>query len=344
MTTHYHFVVAVDFGTTYSSVTFHQRPFGDELKDVADKHPKLTSIRNYPGAPASKMGDISETPTELLYSDGQTFYGYDAWNKWGGNIHRQGILLQWFKLLLDDSKDEKRRQEAKLVSSQLDSLSLTISDAITDYLTFLLAHTKSELQLYNRFCDDCTVQLVLTVPNVWNARACSIMAHAMENAAKDLSFGHESEVFLVSEADAAATYCCEKASDFFLNLGDVFMIADIGGGTSDLMIYKVTHLYPYRFDPVVPGDGAVCGASHLNRALIRELKTKIKTDPRYGNMRDHLPQNWTIDDSLRVANHDFETVKKDIRSDSEGEYIKVQFLPKLKDDPFSVDGSFYADR
>ncbi|OAL26889.1 hypothetical protein AYO20_09922 [Fonsecaea nubica] len=344
MTTHYHFVVAVDFGTTYSSVTCHQRPFGDKLKDVADKQPKLFSIKNYPGASASKMGEIFETPTEILYSEGQTFYGYDAWKKWDSNMHRQGILLQWFKLVLDDSKDEQRLHEAQRVSSQLDSLGLTIGDAITDYLTFLLGHTKSELQLNNRYCDDCTVQLVLTVPNVWNARACSVMAHAMETAAKDLSFGHDSEVYLVSEADAAATYFCDRASDVMLNLGDVFMTADLGGGTSDLMVYKVTHVYPFRFDPVVPGDGAVCGSSHLNKALVSALKTTIEADPRYRNTRDYLPEGWTIDDILSAANHDFDTVKKDVRSDSTGDYITVPFLPKLEDNPDSASNSFYANR
>lgn len=216
MTAHYHFVVAVDFGTTYSSVTFHQRPFHDELKDAADKNPKLFPIRNYPGAPTTKREEIFETPTELLYSDGQTFWGYDACNKWENNEHRKGTRIQWFKLLLDE--DERRRQDAQVAFSQLDNLGLTVSDIITDYLKNLLDHTKSELKIHNRYCDDCTVQLVLTVPNVWNARACSIMVHTTESAAKDLSFGHESEIFLVSEADAAATYFCEKVSDLFLNV------------------------------------------------------------------------------------------------------------------------------
>lgn len=168
------------------------------------------------GAPATKGEEIFETLTELLYSDGQAFWGYEACNMWGNNLHREGTRIQWFKLLLDE--DERRRHEAQFMFSQLENLGLTISDAITDYLTFLLTHTKSELRIHNRYCDDCTIQLVLTVPNVWSARASSTMVHSMESAAKDLSFGHRSEVFLVSEADAAATYFCEKIPDLVLHV------------------------------------------------------------------------------------------------------------------------------
>lgn len=49
-----------------------------------------------------------------------------------------------------------------------------------------------------------------------------------------------------------------------LQVGDVFVLCDAGGGTVDLISYKVTQTSPtFKIEEAAVGSGAKCGASFI---------------------------------------------------------------------------------
>ncbi len=60
---------------------------------------------------------------------------------------------------------------------------------------------------------------------------------------------------LIKEPEAAALYTMHSL-DFSLNIGDVFVVCDAGGGTVDLISYEVLGLSPtLQVKEIVPGTG-----------------------------------------------------------------------------------------
>lgn len=56
-----------------------------------------------------------------------------------------------------------------------------------------------------------------------------------------------------------------------LKLNDNFVVCDAGGGTVDLITYKVTQLSPLQVEESVVGSGGLCGSTYLNRRSVAYL-------------------------------------------------------------------------
>lgn len=119
-----------------------------------------------------------------------------------------GVRLHRFKLLLDDT--EETQYERQRTATILEELGLTVEDAIAQYLVLVLEHTVSKLTAHHSHARGLPVQLVATVPAIWDGRARTVMIRALERAAHQVHFGDHQDIFLVSEPDAAATSFCES--------------------------------------------------------------------------------------------------------------------------------------
>ena len=65
-----------------------------------------------------------------------------------------------------------------------------------------------------------------------------------------------------------------------IKIGDTFMLCDAGGGTVDLVTYKVASLKPIlKLAEASPGSGSLCGASYLNRRFGEYLEEKLGNEP-----------------------------------------------------------------
>ena len=84
------------------------------------------------------------------------------------------------------------------------------TDIISDYLTQLFIHTRSELSKTPNFDDNIPIEFVLSLPAVWPSKAYRTMQMAMATAAQrsglgKLEKGSLGDLFIVSEPEAAAT-------------------------------------------------------------------------------------------------------------------------------------------
>lgn len=78
-----------------------------------------------------------------------------------------------------------------------------------------------------------------------------------------------SSISCISEPEAAAVYTLGAIQPNILRLHDNFVVCDAGGGTVDLITYKVTKLSPLVVEESVVGSGGLCGSTYLNRRYVR---------------------------------------------------------------------------
>lgn len=202
-----HWVVAIDFGTTFSAVACCNRGASIDSTDAG----KIKAVQRY----TSKGGlRLQEVPTELRYEDGNVV-------RWGYGVRCAlepvvrdipGLKLTRFKLLLDEDPNTcELRSEIWQDLAQIPGDHSDVS-VITDYLAKLLEHTKDFMETSLFMEKDAQVDLVCTVPAMWNQRAIRKMIKALECAQLRLKKSgngfqrDEKDVYLVYEPEAATAY------------------------------------------------------------------------------------------------------------------------------------------
>ncbi|KAI5850386.1 hypothetical protein DFP73DRAFT_539181 [Morchella snyderi] len=253
-------IVAVDFGTTFSGVAF---AYTDEPDDKE-------VISAWPSG-GNRTSD--KVPTEVSY-DNNAPGGY----RWGFDIRPGQKRHQWFKLQLDPSQKlaTKASSLARRYPSRTElppGYSGDISQHVTNYLTALMKHTMGVLvkRYSQKFVDDTPIEYILTVPALWSDRARNLTFECAKKAGM-------SRISCISEPEAAAIYTLSAIQPNNLRLDDNFVVCDAGGGTVDLITYKVTQLDPLQVEESAVGDGGLCGSTYLNRRFEEYLEGRIGAD------------------------------------------------------------------
>ena len=92
--------------------------------------------------------------------------------------------------------------------------------------------------------------------------------------------GSGTALHIISEPEAAAIYSLYAMDPRGLEVGDTFVVCDAGGGTVDLITYRVSALKPIlRLTEASIGSGLLCGSSFLNRKFEKFLKAKLGNEP-----------------------------------------------------------------
>ncbi|KAF8435602.1 hypothetical protein BGX38DRAFT_122554 [Terfezia claveryi] len=302
-------IMAIDFGTTYSGVAWHNTASG-----------KTHILRDWE---LQNLQSSNKVPTVLRYSKKGI--------QWGAGVRAAPDRLEWFKLLLNEpeysSYDELlcRLEKNGLngyagsSSTHLAELRTTIkaipadktpADLAADYLRELYKYAKLKLgQSYPTLKEDLgraggvTIKCCLTVPAIWDDEAKELTKQAAMDAGIT-----EKEIYMISEPEAAAVHALTDLDGVKGNLkvGDVYVIVDCGGGTVDLISYKVTSIDPQlRVSECNVGSGGLCGSTVLNRRFEGMVIRRIGQQA-YDNMEE--------DDRTEMLN-DFNTK------------IKLKFFP-----------------
>ncbi|XXG98242.1 peptide transporter ptr2 [Hypoxylon texense] len=336
-------IVSVDFGTTYSAVSYIALSENQRVDHINSRD--IRSIENYPGDKNPQEGSQmkKEVPTEVMYpldpqfrsranlscpvntrrsvtssddeparngadameidgtgynismmmSESRDFkWGYrmhEAWGRPATHFKQTSKAMNRFKLLLDQSpatqnvRDNLRSTLKHLISKKIVESEVGV---IADFLTCLLRHAKSQLQLL-RLYDGFEVEMVLCVPAIWTQKACRDMQMALLIAMKmaefngvDPSYDAIENLFIVSEPEAAAAFILDTEPD--IQAGETFVLLDAGGGTVDANTYTISQTQPLRLsDEVVEPGGGLCGSSYLNEAFRALLHKRLKAEKQY---------------------------------------------------------------
>lgn len=316
-------VVGVDFGTTYSGVAAAYSATPDDIDIIktwpggngitSDKVP--TEIAYEPVPSASEPSPISpiDGPADALPSKNI---------RWGFQFKPEETRLRCIKLFLDRNQKLPHFVSPLETAAQLRKCDRTVMDAVSDYLTRIYEHTMETLnrRYGESFVSSTKVEFVLTVPAVWSDAAKNATLQAAERA----GMGSRHELKLISEPEAAAVYTLKTVQPSGLKLGDNYIVCDAGGGTVDLIAYRITQLYPLRVEESAVGTGGLCGSAFLNYRFEDHVRTRIGAE-RYNNMREKKPKTWQM--GLRYFE---EFVKRNFNEEEHSE-VNVPF-PGLPDD------------
>ncbi|CAI6322173.1 unnamed protein product [Periconia digitata] len=263
-------VIGVDYGTTSTGVCYTEQP------KFSDIEPILKVVQDWP-ASQSNNGTQDKVPSEIAYIDGRKL--------WGFRIPENVQRLIWTKLELDPPNSGV----AKTIRKELQASSYggvagvkKPMDVIADYLSGIENHLIKNLdrRYGTALWRTMPMTLVITVPAVWSDSAKDQTLQAFSKA------GFNNEVFkklkntiTVTEPEAAAVYTIKelrgRMMEAVLQVGDAFVLCDMGGGTVDLISYEVTSIDPVVIKEATVGTGGQCGASTVERAFLKMLETRL---------------------------------------------------------------------
>ncbi|KAH0527299.1 hypothetical protein TsFJ059_002314 [Trichoderma semiorbis] len=303
-------IVGVDFGTTFSGVAAVYTSTPDDVE----------IIKTWPGGNGITSDKV---PTEITYSfPPDASPGAEPTVKWGFQFKPDESRLRCIKLFLDRAQKLPFYVSPLDTAAQLKKFNKNVVDAVSDYLTQIYKHTMDTLtrRYGESFMASTKVEFVLTCPAVWSDTAKNTTLQAAERA----GMGSRSEIQMISEPEAAAVYTLKAIQPNHLNIGDNFIVCDAGGGTVDLIAYKIISLKPLRVEESAVGTGGLCGSAFLNYRFEEHVRTRLG-QARFDEMKTKKGKTWQM--GLRYFE---EFVKRNFNEDEHQE-INVPF-PGLPDD------------
>ncbi|KAK2779585.1 hypothetical protein CKAH01_02933 [Colletotrichum kahawae] len=248
----FRFIISVDYGTTYTGVAWTLTTGRDP------KQERIELVDNWQGAVQAKV------PSK---------YTYTACNgtKWGYGMGPEALVLKLTKLKLEPPSLRDALQELK--TSLVDAHRLGMNEInnrntvdvgddfphyltkspeqiITDYLTNVAKYVRGDIRAKKdpNTLSEFPIDLVITHPAIWHDRAKNITFRAVNKAFRaefremELNPGN---IRLVTEPEACAQYTMSNVQGVStLRKGDCFVVVDAGGGTVDLLSYKVEEVSP----------------------------------------------------------------------------------------------------
>lgn len=277
-------------------------------------------IKTWPGGNGITSDKV---PTEISYDmpkpedeDG------DPKIKWGFQFRPEESRLRCIKLFLDRSQKLPFYVSPLETAAQLKKFNKTVVDAVSDYLTQVYEHTMETLtrRYGESFMASTKVEFVMTCPAVWSDAAKNTTLQAAERA----GMGAKSDIQMISEPEAAAVYTLKAIQPNHLSAGDNFIVCDAGGGTVDLIAYKIISLKPLRVEESAVGTGGLCGSAFLNYRFEEHVRNRLGA-ARFDEMKLKKARCWQM--GLRYWE---EFVKRNF-NEAEHAEVNVPF-PGLPDD------------
>ncbi|PQE30903.1 hypothetical protein CJF32_00007906 [Rutstroemia sp. NJR-2017a WRK4] len=304
-------IVGLDFGTTYSGVAAVYTSTPDDVE----------IIKTWPGGNGITSDKV---PTEIAYNyPPNAPAGTEPTIKWGFQFRPEESRLRCIKLFLDRSQKLPFYVSPLETAAQLKKYNKNVVDAVSDYLTQVYKHTMETLtrRYGESFMSSTKVEFVLTCPAVWSDAAKNTTLQAAERA----GMGSKADIQMISEPEAAAVYTLKAIQPNHLSAGDNFIVCDAGGGTVDLIAYKIISLKPLRVEESAVGTGGLCGSAFLNYRFEEHVKGRIGVQ-RFEEMKLKKGKCWQM--GLRYWE---EFVKRNFNEEEHAE-VNVPF-PGLPDDP-----------
>ncbi|KAL4869441.1 hypothetical protein BDV12DRAFT_208549 [Aspergillus spectabilis] len=214
-----------------------------------------------------------KAPTERFYEYDKVMWGYD--------IPSDAEPVKWFKLLLlrDEDLDPKLRASEFVLRGRkmLRELDMSATDVIADYLRVLWQHIMVTIHKARSksVIGALAFHVVITVPAIWKDYARQQMEEAARRAGilESRLAGPTTLTFAPEPEAAALATLCERARD--IKKDDVYVICDAGGGTVDLISYKVGEKDPIELHDAVLGTGGLCGGIFIDEAFETICKNRL---------------------------------------------------------------------
>jgi molecular chaperone DnaK (HSP70) len=205
-----------------------------------------------------------KVPSVLGYALDNADYGGE--DRWGYQIKPGDVSYAWWKLLLDNDCEPQKWDDPelrKVVGNGVVRLpqGKSAQEVATDYLRFIHKHIFAQLRelLGAAGLDLTPIDWALTVPATWSHKA----RNASRKAAVDAGFGKRKgdDLLVIDEPQAGILEVLYSAINKYeqgvqpYKKGSTITSCDLGGGTSDLISYRISKLNPLRLEEAAVGVG-----------------------------------------------------------------------------------------
>lgn len=197
-----------------------------------------------------------------------------------------------------------------------------IIEVVADYLRLLWNLTVQDIENDpggKALVDGFPFKVVLTVPVIWSAAANDKMIRAADLAGITATrSAGETTLSLAPEPEAAALATLSDL-EYNARVGDIFVICDAGGGTADLISYKVDAVNPLRVSEYVGGKGKLCGGIFVDEGFKSYLRAHLS---------DRMLERLSSEDIQKLMTKEWEHGIKRLFDGSPRSW-KVQLPPRI---------------
>ncbi|KAH7283875.1 hypothetical protein KP509_34G029100 [Ceratopteris richardii] len=165
---------------------------------------------------------------------------------------------------------------------------LTSERLVVDYLKILTDYAVQELtKALGRKLTKGHIQWCLTIPAIWDERAKQLMRRYAEKAGMiqgpDSPAGVSASprpLYMILEPEAASAFCQHEGRlNITLKTGDRILVADVGGGTIDIVVHEVVEsragIGATKVKEVVESYGALGGGSYVDFKFFNIVEDKV---------------------------------------------------------------------
>ncbi|KAK0706431.1 hypothetical protein B0T26DRAFT_680119 [Lasiosphaeria miniovina] len=272
------YVICIDYGTTYTGAAWIL------AQGPNSKFSDIRIVQNWVGGLGAKV------PSVLTYSASSS-------QKWGYDIGDSVYAIRWTKLRLEVPKRVDALKSMKHTLQEADMLNFgpgkpqsdiprhlikTSADIVLDYLKEVLHQVRVDIEnVRDRTqLEQFPLDVVITHPAVWDDRGKNLIFRAVTSAFW-AAFGDVKVrlgcLRLASEPEACAQYTVQAAraqqtvSEHQLRVGECFIVVDAGGGTVDLVSYRIDQLSPFKIAKVTAVSGGSFGATKIDNCFLQEF-------------------------------------------------------------------------
>ncbi|KAF5674771.1 Hsp70 chaperone protein [Fusarium circinatum] len=265
-------IIAVDFGTTYSTVSYVDVLQGYASDSVDPR--SIRSIGNYPDTwhyYDDPMG--AEVPTEVIYPLDRHFRDHfnldnpDEELKSGDSSKMPAHEADSdISMLSDVSQAFRWGYQVYEIWNRPSTHSNTNNQPLSRFKLLLddsqmAEWVKRDLR-HQGFDDSYEKEMILCVPARWTQKACRDMQACLAVAMKRANFTRADlqnksidNLFIVSEPEAAAAHMLSTSAE--IKAGDCFVLLDAGGGIVNASTYRVSREKPLRLETEIVAPGGM---------------------------------------------------------------------------------------
>ncbi|XP_060597226.1 heat shock 70 kDa protein 12A-like [Ruditapes philippinarum] len=246
-------VVAIDFGTVHSGFAYSFKGNENNIKS------------------AEHGGILQEdrVPTILLLNPDKTFhsFGYKAqidFHELSACDRSKFYFFENFKMKIYQESKIEREMGVKDISGKPLEAMIVFSIAINhlkDEASKIVLDSKLELK-------DTDIHWMITIPAISSDSARQFMRESSTKAGIP-----ETHLRLVLESEAAAFYSTPRIMTEEIPCGFMYVLADLGGGTTDICAHKI--IDGGKIQEIYRTTGEASGGSDVDECFINMMETLI---------------------------------------------------------------------
>ncbi|KAJ2896745.1 hypothetical protein MKZ38_005273 [Zalerion maritima] len=298
-------VVGLDYGTTHTGKSFPMCPDAPVaclvwMAEGAGHRPSFENLRVHSQWP--NRGTIHKVASAISYSPSPQ----GTTKQWGFDMADNSRVLKWTKLELPRRGIAKELEE---FVAALDGLQLVESlrtnrrkhavendipehicksavQVIQDFLYNVASTWRDSMEAESRDqLEQSDIDIVISHPANWKYDAINATVKAVLGGFRKSLFPTLRNVSLIPEPEAAALHIVQsllasKMSE--IRPGESFVVCDAGGGTVDLVTYRLESLKPFKIVKVGLISGKPCGATFVDRSFLKWVEDEVIAPPEDG--------------------------------------------------------------